>query len=139
MERAGMPWTLPGAQALSNLRCLALNDEWEAFIKYHIEGELGLWCLELDPGDLIALYNDVGAEWSARWHMSLERVMTRLEIPEKDTILIGHYRQIGDRACIRAQRHRFDQDVPYRNTSGIGHSAGNSLLSDRPFRLRFHI
>jgi hypothetical protein len=39
MERAGMHWTLPGAQALLNLRCLALNDEWEAFIKYHIDQE----------------------------------------------------------------------------------------------------
>jgi hypothetical protein len=39
MERAGMHWTLPGAQALLNLRCLALNDEWEAFIKYPIDQE----------------------------------------------------------------------------------------------------
>ena len=39
MERAGMHWTLPGAQALLNPRCLALNDEWEAFIKYHIDQE----------------------------------------------------------------------------------------------------
>ena len=30
---------LPGAQALLNLRCLALNDEWEAFIKYYIDHE----------------------------------------------------------------------------------------------------
>jgi len=27
MERAGMHWTLPGAQALLNLRCVALNDD----------------------------------------------------------------------------------------------------------------
>jgi hypothetical protein len=36
MERAGMHWTLPGAQALLNLRCVALNDEWEPFMNPHI-------------------------------------------------------------------------------------------------------
>ena len=39
MERAGMHWTLPGAQALLNLRCVALNDEWEPFINHHIHSE----------------------------------------------------------------------------------------------------
>ena len=39
MERAGMHWTLPGAQALLNLRCVALNDEWEPFINHHIQHE----------------------------------------------------------------------------------------------------
>ena len=39
MERAGMHWTLPGAQALLNLRCVALNDEWEPFINHHIQSE----------------------------------------------------------------------------------------------------
>ena len=32
--RVGMYWTLPGAQALLNLCCVALNDEWEPFINY---------------------------------------------------------------------------------------------------------
>jgi len=39
MERAGMHWTLPGAQALLNLRCVALNDEWEPFMNHHIQTE----------------------------------------------------------------------------------------------------
>jgi hypothetical protein len=39
MERAGMHWTLPGAQALLNLRCVALNDEWEPFINHYIHQE----------------------------------------------------------------------------------------------------
>ena len=39
MERAGMHWTLPGAQALLNLRCVALNDEWEPFMNHHIHHE----------------------------------------------------------------------------------------------------
>jgi hypothetical protein len=39
MERAGMHWTLPGAQALLNLRCVALNDEWEPFMNHHIHQE----------------------------------------------------------------------------------------------------
>ena len=36
MERAGMHWTLPGAQALLDLRCVALNDEWEPCINPHL-------------------------------------------------------------------------------------------------------
>ena len=40
MERAGMHWrTLPGAQALLNLRCVALNDDWEPFMKHYIHQE----------------------------------------------------------------------------------------------------
>ena len=39
MERAGMHWTLPGAQALLNLRCVALNDEWEPFMNHYIQTE----------------------------------------------------------------------------------------------------
>ncbi len=37
MERAGMHWTLPGAQALLNLRCVALNDEWDPFMNHYIQ------------------------------------------------------------------------------------------------------
>jgi hypothetical protein len=37
MERAGMHWTLPGAQALVNLRCVALNDEWDPFMNHYIQ------------------------------------------------------------------------------------------------------
>ena len=39
MARAGMHWTLPGAQALLNLRCVALNDEWEPFMNHYIQHE----------------------------------------------------------------------------------------------------
>ena len=39
MERAGMHWTLPGAQALLDLRCVALNGEWEGFMKHYIHQE----------------------------------------------------------------------------------------------------
>ncbi len=39
MERAGMHWILPGAQALLNLRCVALNDEWEPFMNHYIHQE----------------------------------------------------------------------------------------------------
>jgi DNA-binding transcriptional ArsR family regulator len=39
MERAGMHWTLPGAQALLRLRCVALHGEWEAFLQYRIQQE----------------------------------------------------------------------------------------------------
>ena len=37
MERAGMHWTLPGAQALLNLRCVALNGEWDPFMNHYIQ------------------------------------------------------------------------------------------------------
>lgn len=39
MERAGMHWTLPGAQALLNLRCVALNNEWKSFMHHYIHTE----------------------------------------------------------------------------------------------------
>jgi len=39
MERAGMQLDPAGAQALLNLRCVALNDEWEPFMNHHIQSE----------------------------------------------------------------------------------------------------
>ena len=39
LERAGMHWTVPGAQALLQLRCVALNGDWEAFMNYYIDQE----------------------------------------------------------------------------------------------------
>jgi len=39
MERSGMHWTLPGAQAMLALRCVVLNGQWEEFMQYHIQQE----------------------------------------------------------------------------------------------------
>jgi hypothetical protein len=39
LERAGMHWTLPGAQAMLQLRCIALNGQWEDFMQYYIAQE----------------------------------------------------------------------------------------------------
>jgi hypothetical protein len=39
MERAGMHWTPPGAQALLNLRCVALNDDREPFMNHYTHQE----------------------------------------------------------------------------------------------------
>lgn len=39
MERTGMSWTRPGAQAMLGLRCTYLNDDWDSFIEYRIERE----------------------------------------------------------------------------------------------------
>lgn len=39
LERTGMHWTIPAAQALLQLRCVALNGDWEAFMKYYIDQE----------------------------------------------------------------------------------------------------
>ena len=34
-----MHWTVSGAQALLQLRCVALNGDWEAFMKHSIDQE----------------------------------------------------------------------------------------------------
>ncbi len=39
MERAGMRWKVPGAQAMLHVRSLYLNDQWEEFVSYRIERE----------------------------------------------------------------------------------------------------
>ena len=39
LERTGMSWTLPGAQAMLNLRALAVSQQWEPFMKYRVEQE----------------------------------------------------------------------------------------------------
>lgn len=39
MERAGMQWTLLGAQAMLDLRSVALNDDWDDFNKFRIQRE----------------------------------------------------------------------------------------------------
>jgi len=36
MERTGMRWVMSGAEAMLNLRCIALNGDWEAFMSFHI-------------------------------------------------------------------------------------------------------
>lgn len=39
MERAGMRWTIPGAQAMLDLRSTMLNGDWDAFTSYRLEQE----------------------------------------------------------------------------------------------------
>jgi len=39
LERTGMHWTVPGAQALLCLRGVALNGDWEAFMTHYIAQE----------------------------------------------------------------------------------------------------
>jgi hypothetical protein len=39
LERTGMRWTVPGAQALLHLRSIYLNDRWDSFVAHHIESE----------------------------------------------------------------------------------------------------
>lgn len=34
-----MHWTVPGAQGLLQLRCVALNGEWETFMEHFIQQE----------------------------------------------------------------------------------------------------
>ena len=39
MERAGMRWTIPGAQAMLDLRTTYVNGQWEGFHHYRIARE----------------------------------------------------------------------------------------------------
>jgi hypothetical protein len=39
MERSGMSWTRPGAQAMLNLRAIWTSDCWDDFAKYRVEKE----------------------------------------------------------------------------------------------------
>jgi hypothetical protein len=39
MERTGMRWTVPGAQALLHLRAIYLNGDWNDYLEYHIQTE----------------------------------------------------------------------------------------------------
>jgi hypothetical protein len=39
MERAGMRWTVPGAQAMLDLRTTYVNGQWEKFHNYRITRE----------------------------------------------------------------------------------------------------
>jgi len=39
MERTGMRWPVPGAQAMLHLRALHINGSWEKYLNYHIEAE----------------------------------------------------------------------------------------------------
>jgi hypothetical protein len=39
LERTGMNWTIPGAQAMLDLRCLYLTEQWEEFNDFRIARE----------------------------------------------------------------------------------------------------
>ena len=39
LERAGMHWTLEGAQAMLDLRSVHVNDQWQAYQSYRIDAE----------------------------------------------------------------------------------------------------
>ncbi len=39
LERTGMNWTIPGAQAMLELRCIHLTEQWDTFIEFRITRE----------------------------------------------------------------------------------------------------
>lgn len=39
LERTGMNWTVPGAQAMLDLRCVYLTDRWKSFIDFRVTRE----------------------------------------------------------------------------------------------------
>ncbi|MCT7970427.1 ISKra4 family transposase [Laspinema sp. D1] len=41
LERAGMRWTIAGAQAMLNLRSTYINGDWDQFIQFRIQKEVG--------------------------------------------------------------------------------------------------
>lgn len=36
LERTGATWTIAGAQAMLELRCIYLSDDWDSFVEFHI-------------------------------------------------------------------------------------------------------
>jgi len=40
LERTGMTWTIAGAQAMLDLRCIYLTEQWEPFMAFRIEREI---------------------------------------------------------------------------------------------------
>ena len=40
LERTGMNWTIPGAQAMLELRCIYLTEQWDTFIEFRIAKEM---------------------------------------------------------------------------------------------------
>ncbi|HRA88226.1 MAG TPA: hypothetical protein PK992_09155 [Planctomycetaceae bacterium] len=51
MERSGMRWKVPGAQAMLNLRAIRTNEDWDAFQTFRIQQEQA----RIYPFDLIKL------------------------------------------------------------------------------------
>jgi hypothetical protein len=39
LERTGMRWTVAGAQAMLQLRCIAINQQWEDFTAFRVRRE----------------------------------------------------------------------------------------------------
>ena len=39
MERTGMRWSMIGAQTMLELRCVSVNEDWDAFIPFHVNQE----------------------------------------------------------------------------------------------------
>jgi hypothetical protein len=39
LERTGMNWTIPGAQAMLDMRCIYLTEQWEPFITFRVARE----------------------------------------------------------------------------------------------------
>jgi hypothetical protein len=39
LERTGMTWTIPGAQAMLELRCIYLTEQWEPFVVFRVTRE----------------------------------------------------------------------------------------------------
>ena len=39
LERTGMTWTVPGAQAMLSLRCIHLSQSWDDFVNFRVQNE----------------------------------------------------------------------------------------------------
>ena len=39
LERTGMTWTVPGAQAMLSLRCIHLSEIWDEFTNFRVQTE----------------------------------------------------------------------------------------------------
>jgi hypothetical protein len=59
MERAGMRWKVPGAQAMLHLRAIYTNGDWEAFQEFRVSSET------------VRLYPHAGAVSGATWPLAI--------------------------------------------------------------------
>ena len=47
MERAGMRWTIKGAQAMLDVRLVYLNEHWDEFTKFRIKKTIQNYILSM--------------------------------------------------------------------------------------------
>ena len=75
LERTGMRWTVEGAQAMLQLRCIAINQQWDSFATFRVrlESDLIEFSYEEDLMDIlkpcyIQIFENELLSWNNRKH-----------------------------------------------------------------------